>query len=45
MLIDSGLPETFVDGLEGEAIQELVEAKTPQYLRLQTVQAVKRRRA
>ena len=45
MLIDSDFPETFVDELEKEAEQELVEAKTRQYLRLQTVQAVKRRRA
>jgi len=43
MLIDGGLTETLVDGLERQATQELVDAKWPQYLRLQTVQAVKRR--
>ena len=41
-LIDSGLTETLVDGLEQQAAQELMDAKWPQYLRLQTVQAVKR---
>jgi len=42
LLLGSGVPEALVDELENNAVAELWEAQTPQYMRLQAVYARKK---
>jgi hypothetical protein len=43
MLLSSGLRESLVDELEVNTMRELMDAKLPQYLKMQVVHALKKR--